>query len=260
MSANKNILIRLWSGEVALIKTYWLWGVLVNIVLSFVIGMAPLINQTLAIIISAFAVIYAIFISVAIWKSATRYEGKSLWKYLAKIAVILPLIGIIVSLILPNLSVTSTYQSSSECMFKELKKSEQQNVQLAVNNIANYCHVKVIENLKEEINSKVNIKQILDEGATYQQISEAFFMQLIEKKQYPKREKYTKISECIVDLSRGANGPKEKELLLDAFAKAYCYELVTINLGDKNGYDIYSARKEGYSFKEIAEYLEFGKK
>ncbi len=260
MSANKNILIRLWSGEVALIKTYWLWGVLVNIVLSFVIGMAPLINQTLAIIISAFAVIYAIFISVAIWKSATRYEGKTLWKYLAKIAVILPLIGIIVSLILPNLSFTSTYQSSSECMFKELKKSEQQNIQLAVNNIASFCHVNVAENLNKKLNNQYDIKKMLADGFSYTKVSEALFLKTVELKKYPKRERYTKISECIVDLSRGANGPKEKELLLDAFAKAYCYELVTINLGDKNGYDIYSARKEGYSFKEIAEYLEFGKK
>lgn len=260
MSTNKNILSRLWSGEVALIKTYWLWGVLVSIVLSFGVGIAPLINQTLAMVISAFAVMYAIFISVAIWKSATRYEGKPFWKYLAKIAVILPLIGVVVSYILPSLSIPSTYKSSNECIFKELKKSELQNVPLAVKNIASFCHANMAETLNKQLNNQYDIKKMLADGFTYQQISESFFDGILERKQYPKRESYIKVSECILDLTKGASGSKEKEFFLDTFAKAYCYELVTINLGSKVNYDIYGARKVDYSFKELAEYLELGKK
>jgi hypothetical protein len=254
--ANKNIIVKLWSGEVALAKAYWLWGVLANMLLSIVIGIVPLLNQTIVIPLSAFTVVYAVFISVAIWKSATRYEGKVLWKYLAKIAVIIPLILIGISLSYPKLTASTAYQSSSECMFKELKKSDLLNVQLATNNIRNYCNLKVSENLEAQLDGLVDIKKMIAVGVGYQQISEAFFMKMLELKKYPKREGYTKVSECNFDLTKGTVGSKEKELFVDGLAKAYCYEIVAINIGSKVNYDLYGARKEEHSFKEIAEYLE----
>jgi len=259
-SSNKNIIGRLWCGEVTLVKTYWLWGVLANIVLNIVVGLSPLINETLVIIASAFTVVYAIFISVAIWRSATRYEGKVLWKYLAKVAVILPLLGFGVGFILSKVSMPISYQSSNECMYKELKKSELQNVQIAINNIGSYCHANIAENLNKKLNNQYDIKKMLADGYTYTQVSEALFNGILELKKYPKRESYTRVSECNFDLTKGIVGSKEKELFMDVFAKAYCYELVAINLGSKIDYDMYGARKANYSFKEIAEYLEFGKK
>lgn len=259
MEIKKNIIIKLWSGEVSLVKAYWLWGVLVNMLLSIGIGVVPLVNQTVAILFSALTVVYAMFISVAIWKSATRYEGKVLWKYMAKIAVIIPLIAIGLSLTYSKLTASTTYQSSSECMFKELKKSDLLNVQLAINNIRNYCNLKVSENLERQLDGLVDIGKMLAVGVGYQQISEAFFMKMLELKRYPKRESYTKVSECNFDLTKDIVGSKEKELFVDGLAKAYCYEIVAINIGSKINYDLYGARKEEHSFKEIAEYLELKK-
>lgn len=260
MSTNSDLYIKkLWQGKVSLVETYWLWGVLVSIVLSLGVSMAPLVNQTFAVIVSLVAFLYAIFISVAIWKSASLFEGKLLWKYLAKIAVILPFILLAWSLILPKLSMKATYQSSSECILMELKANELQNIQLAILNISNYCNGKVIENLSAKLGLQSKINEMFKEGFEPSQISEALLRRVIQEKNYPKRENYLKQSECIYELTRNGLGSKQTEFILNNYVKQYCSEVVAINLSIKNDFDLHGALENKYSFKEIADFLELGK-
>lgn len=59
----------LWRGDVPLVKTYWLFGVVAGIFFRI-----------------AFA--YGVFISFATWKSANKYRGQQRYAILAKVAVI----------------------------------------------------------------------------------------------------------------------------------------------------------------------------
>ena len=99
----------LWRGEVALIKTYWIYGTL-GMLLLFGIpsiifeesGFYETEDPTLLIVVLAhalFAVVYTIFISVAIWRSATNYMGSAWWAGLAKVAVVIGVLRFIAEIV-----------------------------------------------------------------------------------------------------------------------------------------------------------------
>jgi hypothetical protein len=83
-----NFVRRLWRGHVPLWKTYWLGGVFFSLLLMLTISMAEAAGM---VIVAGFlalgALVYAVFISVAIWRSAGRYDGPSLWAHLARVAI-----------------------------------------------------------------------------------------------------------------------------------------------------------------------------
>jgi len=86
---------RLWRGEVSLARTYWVYGVAVNIfiqssvlLLSVLVESMPVLAFSLLGMI-AFSLVYMVFISVAIWRSSNRYQGNRAWAFLAKAAVVL---------------------------------------------------------------------------------------------------------------------------------------------------------------------------
>ena len=69
-------------------RTYWLWGVLSGIpwgiALSLVTpGSAPAILAVLAL------VVYYVMVHVGIWRAASQYQGAKVWAILAKIAVLI---------------------------------------------------------------------------------------------------------------------------------------------------------------------------
>jgi hypothetical protein len=76
------------KGDLGLAKTYWLFGVVGSLVISLIsrlfisIGSEPII---FIIIILA----YSAVLWIAIWNSATKYEGEKIWAILAKIVVVL---------------------------------------------------------------------------------------------------------------------------------------------------------------------------
>lgn len=92
-----NYFIRLYKGEIPLVATFWIWFVIPNILLS-----SSLLNSYLEhsldseelskIIFVLFFVIslifYAIFILVALWRSASKYQGFKFWSNLIKLAII----------------------------------------------------------------------------------------------------------------------------------------------------------------------------
>lgn len=86
----------LWRGDVPLVKTYWLFvvvvGIFFRIIFAYIEYQDALFNTAPgAIFVLAFVVfvfVYSIFIAYAIWKSANKYNGLQRYAILAKIAVI----------------------------------------------------------------------------------------------------------------------------------------------------------------------------
>lgn len=94
----RNYLIRLFRGEIPLVITYWVFGVLIG-GLSFRLGNWYLSNNFVEIIrspagsnlvqtFSWVSIGFSVFILIAIWRSAARYQGRAVWKYLARLVVI----------------------------------------------------------------------------------------------------------------------------------------------------------------------------
>ncbi len=92
------LLKALWRGEIALVKAYWIYGVLVQLI---IFGIPEFIMQAndyepksltafavLAVYGFVFTPVYKVFIFVAIWRSANNYEGRKIWSILAKIAIV----------------------------------------------------------------------------------------------------------------------------------------------------------------------------
>ena len=86
--------IRLWRGEETLARTFWeyaiVYGTLANAILTIatlasVVANAPV--WTIA-LLSVFTIPYNVFIAIAVWRSAARYQGRPEWATLARVAVI----------------------------------------------------------------------------------------------------------------------------------------------------------------------------
>ncbi len=88
-----KIVMALWRGQVPLARTAWIYGgVLLIALLSPVILVtafrSPFIHSPLMIPLCIFALLYAAFIAVAIWRSANNYGGWVAWRALAKGSVV----------------------------------------------------------------------------------------------------------------------------------------------------------------------------
>lgn len=97
-----NFVVRLFKGDVSLPITYWVFGVLIGSIGSGV-ALSAIESNFAQLSMSENGVLliytfiggfgtYSLFILVAIWRSANKYEGSSIWSYLAKFAVILNLV------------------------------------------------------------------------------------------------------------------------------------------------------------------------
>ncbi len=80
------------AGNLGLAKTYWLFGVIGSVVVRFIITFIIIsgVNPIIAIVIG-FG--YSIIVWIAVWNSATSYEGLKLWAILAKISVVFGILG-----------------------------------------------------------------------------------------------------------------------------------------------------------------------
>lgn len=92
-----NILLRLFRGEVSLYVTYWIYGSLVGVGLGVVqtaieANYYDLVSTEVGSLAIAgfywFVVGYTLFILVAIWRSAGKYDGRPVWATLARLAVL----------------------------------------------------------------------------------------------------------------------------------------------------------------------------
>jgi len=95
-SINKSFFIKLKDGDFGLAKTYWLYGVVVNLVLS--IPSYVVSDLFFLIVFTIIGLIYGVIVLIGIWNAASRYEGLKLWAILAKLATILGVVTIFVTI------------------------------------------------------------------------------------------------------------------------------------------------------------------
>ena len=81
--------VDLLNGRVSLAKVGWIYGLggllaLVTPLLIMEATKSPLLTSPLGMALSLFLLIYAAFIAIAIWRSASNYDGARVWRYLAK--------------------------------------------------------------------------------------------------------------------------------------------------------------------------------
>ena len=84
-----SFLSNLIKGEIALWKTYWLFGVIGNIIATFLINIFAQFSENLFFMVLVSMIIYKIVVFIAIWNSASKYTGSKMWAILAKIMVVL---------------------------------------------------------------------------------------------------------------------------------------------------------------------------
>jgi hypothetical protein len=91
------MIIRLWRGEIALWKTFWLFGagggglVLGLPILGAMLALTDVPDDTTAsifVIALGFLLVYLVWVFVGIWRAANAYQGTPSWAVLAKIAVV----------------------------------------------------------------------------------------------------------------------------------------------------------------------------
>jgi hypothetical protein len=98
-----DLIKSLWRGDVPLVKTYWLYGFFGWNLLGAALAVLeqsfpsplPLSGAFILLLVSFFALAYWVLTIVAIWRSASKYKGNSLWALLARLAVV---IGVFVAL------------------------------------------------------------------------------------------------------------------------------------------------------------------
>ena len=99
VDAPHGLIASLWRGEVPLRITYWVCGVLTNLVWGIFIALAAATNsQALVLLVVTLHLAYFVFIVVAIWRSAGRYTGHRIWGDLARVSIALGLIRTVADL------------------------------------------------------------------------------------------------------------------------------------------------------------------
>jgi hypothetical protein len=254
--------LKLWRGEYSLPVTYWVFGVIGNIALGIPLNlMSPDGNQILFYSFLALAFVYSIVVAVGIWRSASKYQGLALWKYLAKFIAILSFISVAATstMLIPTLGTGSgrtDYQLVSECQYDQLLNSKPNLEAQVLIASTDYCQQLVFNNLKEVTDRRgLSLAEEQKKGLTAPQVIYGLLMESAEQKKFKPAEKYQTIAQCKLDqLGRVKNATNPN--IYAAGADQLCNEYVAISLSQKIGYELKKAMAAGYSYKEIAEYIE----
>ncbi|PFG54303.1 hypothetical protein ATG98_3523 [Marinobacter sp. LV10R520-4] len=92
----KGFFSKLMSGDFGLAKTYWLYGFLVGLIINVVTRIIPSLGAVA--IILALTIPYQVMVLLGVWRAADRYQGRTAWAILAKIATVLGWLGVLGSL------------------------------------------------------------------------------------------------------------------------------------------------------------------
>ena len=107
-----NYLKKFWDGDVPLVISYWIIGVILNVIVSFSIGFILTFvlltlgtsDTTINILLNLFIIAWIIFLTVGIWRSADKYQGKKIWSHLTKLVLVIGIIWVFVDTIVnPNI-------------------------------------------------------------------------------------------------------------------------------------------------------------
>ena len=97
---NKGFFKKLSDGDFGLAKTYWLYGVLVGIAANIVMTVVGMSGSTALIVIIMLALtVYSVFQMTGVCNASDRYTVSKIWAVLAKIAVVLGVLSIIVTVV-----------------------------------------------------------------------------------------------------------------------------------------------------------------
>jgi hypothetical protein len=83
----KKFFLKLISGRLGLATTFWLCGVLVALTLNFLTSHATTLWQL--ILVTAVMFTHFVLIIIAVWNASRLYQGRQIWKWLARIVAIL---------------------------------------------------------------------------------------------------------------------------------------------------------------------------
>ena len=88
------------SGEVPLARMFWLHGVVAGFAAGMALGglggISPGLQQVWALLIFAYMLAWYL----GLWRSAGRYTGPAIWKWAARAVVVMPFVGIVLTLVL----------------------------------------------------------------------------------------------------------------------------------------------------------------
>jgi len=84
-----NFLLKLKAGDYGLAKTYWLYGVIVNIAYRLIDLVVTKFSFELSIVLFFIMAIYTFFQIFGLWNAASRYEGLKIWAVIAKVLAVL---------------------------------------------------------------------------------------------------------------------------------------------------------------------------
>ncbi len=253
---------RLWRGDYSLPLTYWVFGVVGNVGLSIPMNLIspdsdPLIFYSLLTLVF----VYSILVSVGIWRSATKYQGLSLWKYLSKFVAILSFISVGATsvLLIPAMDIgreRTDYQLVSECRYEKLLKSKPNLEPQIWMASRDYCQQVVLNQLKMVlVRSDLRLADLLKEGFTTDQIIISLVGFSVEQKKFKPVNKYQTVAQCKLDqLNRVQNTTNLN--IYAASVDQFCNEYVAVSLSQKTEFQLNKALAAGVTYKEIAEYLE----
>jgi len=91
----RSTIQKIWDGDAGLAFTYWGIGVVGNVVFA-VLSLSQ--NDAFLILIGFAAIVFWVFISVSVWRAATKYGGPKGWANTAKVMVVLGVFGFLVGL------------------------------------------------------------------------------------------------------------------------------------------------------------------
>ena len=96
LSKHMKFLRKLVSGEYSLGKTYWLYGVLFNMILATVVIISTSTYSSSStskalpfLACFSFLLIYNMIFSIGLWNSSTNHVGSAIWKFIAKLIAII---------------------------------------------------------------------------------------------------------------------------------------------------------------------------
>ena len=93
---DKGFFAKLSSGDFGLAKTYWLYGVVVGTVSSFAMNLITSVGLLVPVLLAY--TVYQVLVLMGTWRASSKYQGWKVWAVLAKIAVVLGVVMMFVTL------------------------------------------------------------------------------------------------------------------------------------------------------------------
>jgi hypothetical protein len=255
---------KLWRGEYSLPITYWVFNVLIgNLILGNIIALIDPAKNISYFLVGLFLYLaYMITAAVGLWKSASLYKGNVPWGIFAKISVVFGAIILAVSLytIFSQINIGQFKNKivlRPECQINQLQEASTGiELSIMVRSIP-YCQqisrVSMVKSLGGDVEK--NEKQIKEENINPIVAENALVGALVKEKKFSPLGKYKSLSQCQTEELKRLKNVKDQVIYLRLIDE-YCDQYIAITGSIKNQYDIEGALKEGYSYKEIANYLD----